>query len=152
MGFTVVVVATIADGVDVCDVGCGGDCVAAGVGDRRNFAPCVVSIFRHNRAAAVHESKDVALLVQQIVERCPGAPAVVASPDAVGLSFRGVQELQYSGSVLFKEQLTVFVYVDVCGAVDDLGSSQTVGIIRVSQTGFPVGSIGELREPTIFII
>lgn len=66
----VVVVATIAEGVEVGNVGGAGYSIAAAILDGQGFSPRIVGILRHFVAIAIHNLGDIALTVVNIIICC----------------------------------------------------------------------------------
>ena len=62
LGFGIVVIATVAEGIQVADVVGVGNLGSAGI-ENFTIAPCVITIFYHNRAAAVKQESHVILRV-----------------------------------------------------------------------------------------
>ena len=66
-GLGVVVVAAVAQGVQIGDMRCGRDRGAARICHGEELAPGVVGVIRHDRAAGIQERYHVTLQVQQVV-------------------------------------------------------------------------------------
>ena len=72
-GFGVVVVAAVAEGVQVCD----GEVLALGFGDAEDIAPGVVGIFRDSLVGTVEDFHHIALAVDHIVIGTVGSLGLV---------------------------------------------------------------------------
>lgn len=66
-GFGVVVVASVAQGVEGGNVGTGGDCCAVCVGYAENFAPGIVAVLGDKGSVDIEQTDHIALQIEDIV-------------------------------------------------------------------------------------
>ena len=117
----IVVVAPVAEGVDVGQIAGGGE----------ELAPGVVGVGGDAGSAAVEDACDVALQVGQVVVgdgRCGGTGFV---GEGVGIAALVVEELQLFAVVVLGNQLAALPEVFVLHAVDCLGQAQAVAVVGI---------------------
>ena len=120
----VVVIAAVADRVDVGDVRRIGDGIAGSIGHRKRLAPGIIRVHRLRRAGGADKAHHVALAVVDVIVR----RAVVE--EAVE-SVRVVQELHHAAALLLADEAAARTVIFRLDAVDCLGRAQAAVIVGV---------------------
>jgi len=129
LGFGIVDIAAVAEGIDIGEVGCRGDRRAGAVGDGGDFAPGVVGIADNDRAGSVSHTHDISLQVQEIVVDRLRCSAVAGIERRIGFSIRPVEKLRDLLSLSHARQLRAAVEVFRGRPVNGFGAAKAVGIV-----------------------
>ena len=119
--FGVVVIAAVAEGVNVSQITSGGE----------ELAPGVVGVGGDAGSVAVEDACNVALQVGQVVvgyRRCGGTGFV---GEGVGIAALVVEEFQLFAVVILGDQLAALPQVLVLHAVDRFGQAKAVAVVGV---------------------
>ena len=138
----IVVVATIANGIDLADG------VLVGAGDGEDVAPCIVLILAEGCAQIANNSDDITLLIQNIVQ----LGAIV--DHGIGLAVLIIGKVHDRGVADGQPyQLVTHVVIGVLHAVHDLLVPQAVGIVLVGDAltsaggGHQLPAVGPTESP-----
>ena len=94
----IVVVASIAQGIQVGDVVCICNTVAVLIGNAENFAPGVVAVPGHDGSVFIQEHENISLEIQHIVV-CLRSGGAVGIDQGIGGAVGVVEEIQHLGGV-----------------------------------------------------
>ena len=126
--FGVVVVPTIAQGVNILDINSRRGRICCG----EDFAPGVVGVLGADGAVGVDELYDIALQVQNVVVGQPAFAAVGGIAERIGSAVGVVDELQDGCAVFLADDLAVLGNVVVLNTIDGLAGTDAVHVVGVS--------------------
>ena len=141
LGFGIVDIASVAEGIDIGEVGCRGDRRAGAVGDGGDFSPRIIGIADNDRTGSVGHAHDIPLQVQEIVVDRLRRSAIAGIERRIGFSIRPVEKFRDLLPLSHARQLRAAVEVFRGRPANGFGAAKAAGIIG-ERAAFPIAAYG----------